>query len=178
MKKLTLVLLCAIAFACNNGSTSSTNTTNDSTNADASTTPMNYPYIIDHPDYWDIGSSANTMTILSSLKAWEQGNIDESVKYFADSVLLEFDGPEAKVSNDSLKAIFSAGRKELKNVKVDMKDWESVISKDKKQEWVTIWYTQHQETNDGKIDSAAIINDAQLKDGKIIRLSEYKRKLN
>jgi hypothetical protein len=177
MKKLTLFFLCGIAFACNSGSTTSTNTTSDSTGTDTSTAAMNYPYTIDHPDYWQIGSSANTMTILSALKAWEQGNMDESVKYFADSVLIELDGPAAKISNDSLKAMFNAGKSSMKSVKIDMKDWESVISKDKKEEWVTIWYTQHEETNAGKVDSAAIIDDAQLKDGKIIRLAEYKRKL-
>jgi hypothetical protein len=175
MKKITLLLLCSIAFACNN---ESTNSAGNSNNADTSATAVNYPYTIDHPDYWNIGSSANTMALLSSLKAWEQGNIDESVKYFGDTVLLEFDGPEMKLSKDSLRSLFSSDRANTKSLKVDMKDWESVISKDKKEEWVTIWYTRHEETNDGKVDSAAIINDAQVKDGKIIRLAEYKRKLN
>jgi hypothetical protein len=117
------------------------------------------------------------MAVLSSLKAWEQGNMDEAVKYFGDSVSLEFDGPTTKMSNDSLKAMFTAAKNSMKNVKIDMKDWESVVSKDKQEEWVTIWYIQHQESNDGKIDSAAIINDAEFKDGKIIRLAEYTRKL-
>ena len=59
-----------------------------------------------------------------------------------------------------------------------MRDWESTISKDKKDEWVTIWYIQHQEANDGKADSAEIINDVELKNGKIIRLAEYTRKMH
>jgi ketosteroid isomerase-like protein len=59
-----------------------------------------------------------------------------------------------------------------------MTDWESVISTDKKEEWVTVWYTQHWETKKGEKDSSAIINDMRLKDGKIIRLNEYTRKLH
>jgi hypothetical protein len=174
MKKLTLFFLCGIAFGCNSGSTTSTTT---AAVTDTSTAAMNYPYTIKQPDNWETGSSANTMAVLSSLKAWEQGNMNEAVKYFGDSVSLEFDGPAVKMSNDSLKSMFTAAKNSMKNVKIDMRDWESVVSKDKQEEWVTIWYIQHEESNDGKIDSAAIINDAQFKDGKIIRLAEYKRKL-
>ena len=43
---------------------------------------INYPYTIDHPDNWDIGSTDNTMVALSALKAYENGNIDESYEIF------------------------------------------------------------------------------------------------
>ena len=59
-----------------------------------------------------------------------------------------------------------------------MGDWESVISKDKKEEWVTLWYSQTWEDMNGKTDSLAVIDDLRLKDGKIIRLDEYTRKLH
>jgi hypothetical protein len=59
-----------------------------------------------------------------------------------------------------------------------MDDWESVISKDKKDEWVTLWYRQKWEDNKGKSDSSDIVNDLKMKDGKIIRLDEYTRKLH
>jgi hypothetical protein len=57
-----------------------------------------------------------------------------------------------------------------------MYDWESVISKDKSEEWVTLWYSQKWETPKGAKDSTDVIDDLQLKNGKIIRLSEYTRK--
>ena len=173
MKKLTVILACCIFFACNN-----TNTNSTGNSASTDTAAVNYPYKIDHPDYWETGSKSNTLALLSSLKAWEEGNLDESLKYFADTVLLDFNGPEMKLPNDSLKAILAAGKANTKSVTIDMKDWESVISKDKKQEWVTVWYTQHKQTNDGKTDSMAVINDAQFKDGKIIKLAEYTRALH
>ena len=47
---------------------------------------------------------------------------------------------------------------------VKMNDWESVVSKDKKEEWLT--------------DSADFIDDLQPKDSKIIRLSEYTRTIH
>ena len=62
------------------------------------------------------------------------------------------------------------------NVKMD--DWESVSSNDKKEEWVTLWYRQSWEDTKGKKDSADIIDDMNIKNGKIIRLDEYTRKLH
>jgi len=44
-----------------------------------------------------------------------------------------------------------------------MHDWESVISKDKKEQYVSLWYTQVMEDNKGKTDSLAIMDDVKLK---------------
>jgi ketosteroid isomerase-like protein len=82
------------------------------------------------------------------------------------------------MSADSVKAMFTTWRNGFKTVDVKMEDWESVISKDKKQEWVTLWYTQKWEDTKGKKDSAAYIDDLQMKDGKIVRLDEYTRKMH
>ena len=58
-----------------------------------------------------------------------------------------------------------------------MQDWESVISKDKNEEYVTLWYREYQEHKDGKKDSVDVINDIKMKDGKIIGLDQYSRKI-
>jgi len=104
--------------------------------------------------------------------------MDETMKYFADSVKVQFDALDKKMSNDSLKAMFASGWNEYKSVKVKMEDFESVVSTDKKEEWVTLWYTQYWETKKGVKDSVDIINDLQLKNGKIMRIDEYTRKLH
>lgn len=137
-----------------------------------------YPYIIEHPNNWEMGSTSNTVTALKSLKAWEEGKIDEAVSYFGDSVRVQFDGLDKKMSGDSLKAMFTGGRNNYKTVNVKMNDWESVVSKDKTEEWVTLWYKQSWETKEGVKDSADVVNDLQVKNGKIIRLSEYTRKFH
>jgi hypothetical protein len=152
--------------------------TKDSTTAAPTATPVNYAYTIEHPDNWEVGSTANTAVALNALKAWEDGKLDESLKYFGDSVRLQFDGLNKKLSNDTVKVILTNARNNYKTVKVKMYDWESVISKDKSEEWVTVWYTQSWETNKGVKDSVDVINDLQLKNGKIVRLSEYTRKLH
>jgi hypothetical protein len=174
MKQLLFFFVVGIACSCNNAGMK--DAVKDT--AASSTTTTTYPYTIEHPDNWVEGSTANTMTALKALKAWEIGKVDESVKYFADSVHVQFDAFDKKLSNDSLKAMFTASRGEYKSMDIKMFDWESVVSKDKKEEWVTLWYTEHWETNKGVKDSAALINDLQLKDGKIVRLDEYTRKLH
>ena len=171
-----LLFSTAIAFAaCNNGGTATTEAPKDST---AAATAMNYPYTIEHPDYWEMGSSENTVVALSALKAFENGNIPETMKYFGDSVHLQFDGLDTTLPSDSLQAMFTDMRNGYKSINVKMNDWESVISKDKKEEWVTLWYRQKWEDTKGNTDSSDFIDDLKLKDGKIVRLDEYTRKLH
>jgi len=72
MKKLKLFFLAAIAFtSCNNAGTDTKEAVKDSA-AMALATPaaINYPYTIDHPDNWEMGSSANTMVALGALKGY------------------------------------------------------------------------------------------------------------
>ena len=173
----------AIAFAsCNDAGTETKEAMKDSTSKDSTTAApavvMNYPYTIDHPDNWEMGSNANTMVALSALKAFENGNVAESMKYFGDSTHIQFDGLDKTMSNDSLKAMFTQWRGGIKSMSIRMDDWESVISKDKKDEWVTFWYREKWEDMKGKKDSADYINDLKIKDGKIVRLDEYTRKLH
>ncbi|MDH7461188.1 hypothetical protein QEG73_07850 [Chitinophagaceae bacterium 26-R-25] len=178
MKKLTFFFLTAMACSCNNMQTPPKEPAKDTAVTTTTTTTVNYPYTIEHPDNWEVGNTANTMTALSALKAWEDGKVDESLKYFGDSIRVQFDGLDKKMSNDSLKALLIRSTNNYKTIKVKMYDWESVISKDKSEEWVTLWYSQAWETKKGVKDSADIIDDLQIKNGKIVRLSEYTRKIH
>lgn len=172
MKKLVLLFFVAFACSCTNSTKTSTET------ADSSATTLNYPYTIKNPDNWEIGSTTNTMIALSALKEWENGDMDKSLKYFGDSIRVQFNSLDKKMSNDGLKVFLGDGFNSFKTVKEKMNDWESVISKDKSEEWVTLWYTQIFEEKTGVKDSLSIVNDIQIKDGKIIRLSEYTRKFH
>jgi hypothetical protein len=179
MKKMALIFLIGMACSCNHAGSESKDVVKDSATATStSNEAIHYPYAVDHPDNWEIGSSANTLIALNSLKAWELGKMDESLKYFGDTIWVQFDGLDTKLPNDSLKAMFTVAWNDYKTVHENMKNWESVISKDKSEEWVTIWYIQSWETKKGIKDSAAVINDMQIRNGKIIRLNEYARKFH
>lgn len=181
MKNITkqfLLLIVAIGFltACNTSNSSSVDGKSDSKSAYRDVQKMDYPYTIDHPDYWEIGSQENTMIALKSLKAWENKNMDECMSYYADSIHLSFDGLDKKVSNDTLRSWITTPASILSH-SIKMQDWESIISTDKTKEFVTLWYREYMETAKGK-DSIDVVNDFEIKDGKIIGLDQYIKRLH
>lgn len=176
MKKVIFLSLVIFSFvSCKDDATTAKTESKDST-ATTATDYSNYPYTVKDPDTWETGDKQHTLNVLKSLKAYEKGNIDEAVSYFGDSVSIRFDELEAKVSNDSLKAMFKLQRAMNKSMKIDMHDWESVKSKQKNEEYVSLWYTQIWEDNNGKKDSLSVMDDLKIEKGKIVELDEKTRK--
>ena len=138
---------------------------------------VNYAYTIENPDVWEIGSKKNTAVALAALKAWESNDQAGAAQYFSDSVKMMFDNTEQYLERDSALASMFGYRQSLKDVKIMMYDWIPTTSKDKSDEYVSIWYTQVVTNADGSVDSLAVMDDVKLKDGKIYELSEYTRKL-
>jgi hypothetical protein len=170
---LSLITTAIIITSCNNNS--STDTTKNENTGD--TTKVVYAYTVEHPDPWQWGTKANTQMVLNSLKAYEDGNIEESVKNFADSVKLEFDNYSAKVSKDSVEAMFKRHRATEKNLKIKMDDFESVKSNDGKYQYVSLWYKQIWEDEKGKTDSVEMMDDVRIENNKITLLNEKTRRL-
>jgi hypothetical protein len=110
------------------------------------------------------------------VKAFENGNVDEAIIPFADSIYVAMDGLDAKISKDSLKSMLKGAWANLKSMKIVMDDYEAVVSKDKKTEFVTIWYKQFMTDKKGKIDSAVYVDDLKIENGKIAVLDEKGRK--
>ena len=121
---------------------------------------------------WQPGNKQHAVTFMKGLKAFENGDIDACVATFGDSVDLRFDYLHATLSNDSLKKFFTNERANYNNLTIKMSDWESVISKDKKAEYVTAWYKQIWTDKKGKTDSLAIVDDTKIVNGKIVELDE------
>jgi hypothetical protein len=177
MKQVFFFLFAAVALtACNDDKTATEDSKTDPKVASASDAKMDYAYTIEHPDQWEWGSKENTKMVLASLKAFEMNNIDESMKAFADTVQLRFDNFEAKLPKDSVKAMFVASRNSFKSNKIDMHDFESVKSKDGKEEYVSLWYVEKWEDMKGNWDSSSVMDDVKIKDGKIIELDQKLRK--
>ncbi len=177
MKQVLVIFSFALLASCGQ-QTTTTDADKDSTMAMShDDSIVKYPYSIEHPDEWRTGSRQNTVVALNALKAYENGNIEESVNYFGDSIRLRFDYLDTMVTNEGLMAMFKDDRPKMKSMEIKMEDWESVISKDNESEYVSLWYTQHWEMADGKKDSVMVMDDIQLKNGKIIGLDEKTRKL-
>jgi len=132
-----------------------------------------YPYKLDKPyQNWQAGNQQHAITVMKSLKAFEAGDMTAAVAGFGDTVELRFDNYRARVSNDSLKKIFTDWRAQNASVVIKMDDWEPVISEDKKEEWVTLWYKEIHTDKKGKVDSLATIDDCKMVNGKIVVLDE------
>jgi hypothetical protein len=148
--------------------------TDKTVTADSSKTEL--AYTVKKPDNWDMNNTKNVAVAFNALKNFEDHKINESLRFFGDSVLWKADNMESKLSNDSLRSIFNAIWNETASIKIDMHDFESVISKDKKDEFVTIWYYQTTTDKKGKVDSFAMIDDMKIMNGRIVELDEYTRK--
>ena len=174
MKQVLVILFTGIcALSCNDKNTASTPTITDSTTTAAPPERLDYPYTLDHPyQDWQPGNQQHAVMVMKSLKAYENGNIEECIQGFGDSVTIMFDGYQARLSKDSLINMFVKSRCEVASVVIKMGDWESVISKDKKDEYVTLWYKKIETDKRGKTDSLSVIDDLKIVNGKIIELDQ------
>lgn len=170
MKKLWIYgCLLLLAAACKNQSAPAAGTES----SDASK-PVDIPYTLEKPWMnWKTGDPNNAAIVMKMLKAWETGKLDECRSYFADSTVMIFDYYRAKLSQDSLKTFLERTQDNYATLKVRVDDYESVISDDKKEEWVSVWYKQSWTDKKGKADSISINDEARLKDGKIATFVEY-----
>lgn len=171
-----MIVCIVLLIACNNSTGSKE--TKEAATEPASAEKIDYAYMPSGhaPDNWDMGDQKNIALVLKSLKGFETGNIDEALAAFADSVWWSSDYFDQKISKDSLRAMFTEGWKNMTSVKIVMNDYESVISKDKKDEWVTLWYKQIVTDKKGKVDSISVVDDAKIENGKITVLDEKSRK--
>jgi hypothetical protein len=181
MKRTCFFLIIASCFAaCNNSESGTSNEDTKSSDAKVAGASdetndekkMDYAYTIEKPDQWERGSRENTKMVLASLKGFEKGDMDAAVKDFADTVELRFDAWEAKIPRDSVKKVFAKSWSEMKNMSIIMDDFESVISKDKKNEYVSLWYKQKWQDAKGAWDSLSVMDDLKIKDGKIASIDE------
>ena len=175
MKLLLIVsLLGFMVVSCNDKVADPASNTTDSTKSEtASAEQLSYAYALDHPyKDWQPGDQKHAVTAMASLKAFEDGDIATCVSFFGDSITLRFDGFHARVNNDSLKKVFTKSRANIQSTKISMQDWESVISKDKKDEYVTMWYKEVTTDTKGKTDSMAVVDDLKFVNGKIVELDQ------
>lgn len=170
---LIIAFMGLFAFGCNDKSSTAEAKATEDKPATATVEKLDYAYTLEQPyNDWQPGDQMHAVNVLKSLKAYETGDINNCVTAFGDSVELRFDGYREKMSNDSLRKMFTKSRAEIAALKIVMGDWESVISKDKKQEYVTLWYKEIQTDKKGKTDSISIVDDLKIEKGKIVELDQ------
>ncbi len=168
-----IILMAGLAFvlaSCNNESKDATNAATEKA-ATASTVEL--PYKLEKPyENWQIGSNENVAAAMGALKAYADKDYTALAGFTADSIEVKFDNYQQKLSRDSAVAMFAAQRNTYSNYSVNMYDYVSVISADKKTEWVTLWYKQIWTDAKGKVDSVAVVDDFKMENGKIAVLDD------
>lgn len=167
MKKLSLLFSIALLFAaCQNKDV----VTTDSAKADTT----KYPYTPKKIQGWEMNrDSKNTVVAMSALKAFQNLDTMALKPFLGDSIHLTIDGYEFKGTNTQFLKEARHEMDRFKSIQIELQDMESVINKDKTDEYVSLWYKQISSFKDGKADTVNLFNDFKLKGGKIIEWSEY-----
>jgi hypothetical protein len=173
MKQFIVIICLGIALAaCNNTSTTATESTGATTVKSAEDVKL--PFALERPyKNWQVGSIENVVAAMSALKTFVDKDFTTLAGIIGDSIEVKFDYYQAKMNRDSAMKMFIAQRAIYNDLTINMYDYESVISEDKKDEWVTIWYKQSWKNEKGVADSLAIIDDCKMKNGKMIELDEH-----
>lgn len=164
-----------ILLSCNDKTT----TAERSNTADSTMTaaPTDLPYTASYSSSWsDDVSDADLKMVLTTYKDWAANNMEGLSKSMADTVEVEFSsGEHFKNSNAELMKRWRSFRDSLSSVTIDMQGWKKMYSTDKKEGYIVTWYKEIDSYKDGKADSADYHDINQVKDGKIIWYSQYKR---
>lgn len=162
------LILVTVIVSCKN--------TSNANESDSSADNEAFAYHIGHPDQWEWGDKNNLKTALNGLKAYENGNISAAFKDFADTVLIQMDGFEKRLTKDSLLALFLRERSGIRKMGIVMNDYISLRSKNGKNDYVSLWYKQLWEDQNGRVDSMECMDDLAFKNGKIVLWNEKVRR--
>lgn len=117
-------------------------------------------------------NNANAAAAMKALKTFQSGDFTGMASTLGDSIEIRLDGMAGTFSRDSAISFFKSAAAQYNNLEITMYDYESVISADKSEEYVTMWYKQVWADGKGKKDSLNIVNDCKMKGGKMVELDE------
>ncbi len=179
MKKIIIFLFCgAFVVACNSKDKTSDADKGDKTPA-TTTTTVDLPYTASYSSSWSTDvSDADLKMVLMTYKDWADGNISGLSKAMGDTVVVDMNnGDHLTKSNADLMTMWGTYRDSLSSVTIDMEGWHKMYSTDKKEGYIVAWYKETDTYKTGKVDSARYHDINQVKNGKIIWYSQYKRPL-
>ena len=177
MKQVFLSLCVAAALtACNSSDTKTADDSKMTETKVAAMTASDMPYEIKEWGDWQPGNMEHAKMAMQSLKDYQNGNMDAALQPFADSIELRFDDLNGKFTKDSVAKMFAKSRAMSKSMDIQMDDFESVKSKDGKQEYVSLWYKQKWQDQKGGWDSVFCMDDMKIVNGKIASIDEKTRR--
>lgn len=182
MKKILLLSTsCLIIFSCANNADKTASSPSDTTKiaASSTTTPVvEYPYIATYSSQMEAGDPNNSKKVLDIYKDYDNGNLLAHKEYFADTLEFDFAGGEnVKGTRDSILNIAQKERSNLKSAEDKIMSFIASHSKDKGDNWVSVWTKEIDTHKDGKMDSSYLNENWMLdKDGKIAYMFQLSAK--
>jgi hypothetical protein len=173
MKQFIVIFCLGVALAsCNNAATDKKESGTTAVKSESATgVKLPFPLMTPYKN-WQTGSNENVVAAMGALKAFVDSDFTGLAALTGDTLDVRFDYYHAKLTRDSAIKMFINQRTMYKDLTITMYDYESVISEDKKDEYVTLWYKQAWKNDKGVADSLGIIDDCKMKNGKMIELDE------
>lgn len=148
-----------------------------STEANPSAAPADLPYQAAYTSNWsDAVSDADVKMVLNTYKDWADNNMAGLESALADTVAVNMaNGDEVRKTRAEILNMWKSHRDSLASVNIKMDTWHKMYAVDKKDGYVVVWYDETDNFKTGKVDSASYHDINQVKDGKIVWYSQYKR---
>jgi len=174
MRSIILTSIVAFVFSSCNQGTPAAETKKDSTAETKPAVKISYPYTANYSSDFEIGKPENAKAILDLWKAYEVDKFDEVKNLFADSVTIQFENFTFHGSRDSTVKEAKASRGQFTSCVDSLDAWVSLHSKDKNEDWVSVWGREYTTNKKGKKDTADLHEIWQLKNGKVSFMSQYR----
>ena len=172
MKKVFgLLSIAIIVVACSNDNAASDTPSPDAPKKET----VSMPYKVEKTPDWEIGSDSNVAVAMNCLRAFETNDMNALGQYLADSVEFYVDTINFKGTKDELMKLMTGFRNSLESISIDMKDYESVTSKNRGEEWVGLWYVEDIKPKGGKAFTQLSMDDVKIIGGKIALIDSKSR---
>jgi hypothetical protein len=172
MQKILVPVLLVLLFSCR-----SEDKKEPETKAGGAESATAVPYTVTYSSKFEIGDKKHSESILATWKAWDDGDLQVSKKFFADTMHFYLrDGSEMHGPIDSTLKGAQAYRNTFSAVKSTVHSYLPLKSTDKNENWVCIWGTEIFTDKQGKVDSIELQETWRFnKDGKIDLLYQFGR---
>ena len=138
---------------------------------------LELPYVVTKASDWQKGPDENISIPMTLLRCYETKDFIQIKDYLADTVEFNYNNGQFKGSRDQFVKFLKNFRTQRLDVKITMNDYESVTSKPRKEDWVSLWYTETVSDLTGKVDSAQVMDDYKIIKGRVAYIDTKHRKL-
>ena len=143
----------------------------------ASGKKLDLPYQLTRIPDWEIGDDKNIPIAMNVIKCYEVKDFVSIKNYLADTVIFSSSIGDFKGTRNEMTKYLKDIRDKRLEVTIEMNDYETVKSKSRNEEWVSLWYTETVTDRTGKVDSAQVYDDYKIKDGKVALIDSKFRKM-